>query len=1161
LKRSFIYILLVSFLFLIAQKTSAQSVSNEGNEFWAVFPTHVPSGDAYARITIFISSKSNSSGNVTVGNNTYPFNVLANNIAEIEIPRSFAYISDKDAEKVISNKSIHIVVDEGKPKVAAYAHIYARARSEAYLILPVEAHGRRYFSMDTQGTSAPNQSSESKTPGRAFMVILATSDNTVVNIKEPFNETARQIVLPKAGDLYEITADGSLTGTEVEIAGPTSNCQTFAAYSGHSGLALYSGSYDPLAQQLYPVASWGRVYGVVPFKDRYYFFKIIASEDNTKISIDNLPSLTLNKGESFTSDQWSVFKMIAADKPISVAQFTLSQDEISAPPNVGMVGDPDMVILNPVEYSIKNITVFSSDLENINQKYLNIFIKTKFRNTFKINGTAPTTQWQTVAINPDYSYLQEPASSRSLTLTADDNFNAIAYGFGDHESYAYSAGTNLATNQFLLLQNKVTNQETTAACLGQATDFKLTLPYLLTRIIWKLENGTIIFDDKNPSPAQTVVAGQTLYKYLAPVNMTFSQLGQFKISATGTVAATPGSCLSGDLELNFVVDVDPLPKAIFDVVATGCADEILTFTDKSESFIQQKQISKWLWDFGDGEISTAQNPKHAYASSGSYAIKLMVGSEGGCLSDVEIKNVVIKQKVNALFDSPSAGCSGANVLFIDKSSMNIGTIIKWVWDMGDGKLPLQKTTSLPFNYQFDKPGEYTISLVAYGNNGCVSTPFTKQITINALPKSDFILPDVCVKDGETTFVNLSTNIDDTSNNLTYSWDFDDPASGASNTSIAINGKHQFTIARDYNIKLTITNENGCKTTTIKKFTVNGKDPISDFEIVNKNNLCSNRSFTVINKAFVKDFGGITKIEWFINGVQQNVSPAPQPSYDFKVQESTLDLTVNLTMIAYSGTKCFQVHEELFTLRASPKLEFDLQQPLCFNSKPVQLVARELGNLRGTGKFSGVGVSDDGIFDPGVAGVGDVVITYTFNVENGCYETINQTIKIYPIPIVYAGKDEYILIGGERKLEATATGKNLKYKWTPSAGLDHDDILNPIVKPQQNTNYTLTVTSGDGCAVIDQVYVYLLQEVKAPNSFTPNGDGVNDVWNVKYLDSYPKVTVEIFNRNGQRIYYSRGYSVPFDGNFNNQTLPVGTYYYIINPNNGEKAITGNLTIIR
>ena len=83
----------------------------------------------------------------------------------------------------------------------------------------------------------------------------------------------------------------------------------------------------------------------------------------------------------------------------------------------------------------------------------------------------------------------------------------------------------------------------------------------------------------------------------------------------------------------------------------------------------------------------------------------------------------------------------------------------------------------------------------------------------------------------------------------------------------------------------------------------------------------------------------------------------------------------------------------------------------------------------------------------------------------------------------------------------------------------------------------------------------------PTAFTPNGDGVNDTWNIKYLDQYPNATVEVFNRYGERVYFSNKYPVPWDGTYKGANLPAGTYYYIINPNSGRKALSGYVAIIR
>jgi len=87
------------------------------------------------------------------------------------------------------------------------------------------------------------------------------------------------------------------------------------------------------------------------------------------------------------------------------------------------------------------------------------------------------------------------------------------------------------------------------------------------------------------------------------------------------------------------------------------------------------------------------------------------------------------------------------------------------------------------------------------------------------------------------------------------------------------------------------------------------------------------------------------------------------------------------------------------------------------------------------------------------------------------------------------------------------------------------------------------------------------DISIPNSFSPNGDGSNDLWAITGLNAYPQNTVEVFNRYGQRIFRSAGYSTSWDGTFNGQPVPPATYYYIVNLKNGKKALSGSVTVVK
>jgi gliding motility-associated-like protein len=277
------------------------------------------------------------------------------------------------------------------------------------------------------------------------------------------------------------------------------------------------------------------------------------------------------------------------------------------------------------------------------------------------------------------------------------------------------------------------------------------------------------------------------------------------------------------------------------------------------------------------------------------------------------------------------------------------------------------------------------------------------------------------------------------------------------------------------------------------------------------------------------------------------------------------------MVAYSGvyptTTCVAVFDKTITLLPVPVVTFKTDSQVCINGNVIQLasaVSAQSGPA-GTPVFAIDGVtSSDGIFYPSTAGLGKHVISCIYTSLNTCADTLIQTVTVEPAPAVSTVYNVLILAGGQAKLDATATGNNLTYLWTPSTGLNNNKVLNPVASPSVDTKYKLTVTSttnGTACPVTDSVLVKVLLAPVIPSAFTPNGDGVNDTWQIQYLDSYPGCTIDVFNRNGEKVFSSTGYSTPWDGRYNGLNLPMGAYYYIIDPKHGRSKIAGVVTIIK
>ncbi len=195
--------------------------------------------------------------------------------------------------------------------------------------------------------------------------------------------------------------------------------------------------------------------------------------------------------------------------------------------------------------------------------------------------------------------------------------------------------------------------------------------------------------------------------------------------------------------------------------------------------------------------------------------------------------------------------------------------------------------------------------------------------------------------------------------------------------------------------------------------------------------------------------------------------------------------------------------------------------------------------------------------------GRFAIRYYFFNELGCSsDTVSKEVMVFPNPHLALDPSVSVLEGETIMLKPRFYyGQSLRFQWTPATYLSSDTVLSPQLVPTANITYTLRLTGSGGCSVSDTVFIRLLKRLEIPNAFSPNGDGINDTWQVRYLDTYPGVTVQVFNRYGQVVFSSAGYTVPWDGTMNGKPLPVGTYYYIINPRSGRQAISGSVTILR
>ncbi len=192
--------------------------------------------------------------------------------------------------------------------------------------------------------------------------------------------------------------------------------------------------------------------------------------------------------------------------------------------------------------------------------------------------------------------------------------------------------------------------------------------------------------------------------------------------------------------------------------------------------------------------------------------------------------------------------------------------------------------------------------------------------------------------------------------------------------------------------------------------------------------------------------------------------------------------------------------------------------------------------------------------------------YYVTASNACGSIIDSVyLDVQAAPLLDIGNDTAIFSDESIQLEATFASY-WTYLWSPDYEISETTIYNPVVTPQETTTYTLEVTDTLGCISNESITISVserpLPEIVIYNSFSPNGDGVNDYWVIENIDKYPNSQLDIFNRNGNKVFSANNYQNNWDGKYRNKDLPAHTYYFILNTGESEKGILhGNVTIIR
>ena len=368
------------------------------------------------------------------------------------------------------------------------------------------------------------------------------------------------------------------------------------------------------------------------------------------------------------------------------------------------------------------IVIHSIPVSNFTFKDTCLNFTSKFNNTSTISGgNISTWNWDFGNLktsndtNPSHLYTAPGQYIRELIVKSD------------------SGCTDTNTKAITIHPIPIADFTADSVCKNNITTFtdksSVTHGNTIKQWIWRFNDNTPLSGLQNPTHL-------------------FADAKNHKVSLI--VISDKGCVGISDTSLRAVVH--PLPVADF-VVDSVCENTPPTqFSDAST--IASGKIQKWNWTFSGASTSIKQNPTVVFSSHGTYNTKLVVTSDFGCLDSIEKNNHVFPVPSAQFIADKTAGCPPLCVQFTDQTTIDSGTIEKWLWSLGNN---YSAQTQHP-GYCFDEGMNHTIELITISNKGCKDTLKVKDmISLFPSPTAGFeIYPETLkVTDTKVSLTNIS----------------------------------------------------------------------------------------------------------------------------------------------------------------------------------------------------------------------------------------------------------------------------------------------------------------------------------------------------------------------------------------------------------------------
>lgn len=411
-----------------APANAAERPDSLGKDFWVAFPENLGSGT----LSLFISSPTATSGTVSVPGLGFSedFTVTPGAVTTVVVP-SGAQLGDGSSGNP-ENRGVRVVAAE---EVTVYGLNRVQYTTDAFMALPVDVLSTEHIVL---GWPAPGiqQGLNSE------FSVVATEDGTDVTFVPTADTTSgvtsgssKTTTLNKGEALPVQSATGDLSGT------PVTSTKPVAVFGGHECANVPNNSTlycDFVVEQLPGTGTWGKSFNTVPLKTRLNgdTFRMVASEDNTSVSVNGAVVATLNKGQVHQQiiDGQST---VTADKPILMAQYS------NGTTFDGVTSDPFMMLTTPTEQFLSDYT-FTTPASGFRANFVNVVAPNDAVGDVKLDGVAVPAGAFTAIGSTGFSGAQLDLTLGSHTMASAKPFGIYVYGFDQDDSYGYPGGAAYA---------------------------------------------------------------------------------------------------------------------------------------------------------------------------------------------------------------------------------------------------------------------------------------------------------------------------------------------------------------------------------------------------------------------------------------------------------------------------------------------------------------------------------------------------------------------------------------------------------------------------------------------------------------------------------------------------------------------------------------------